>query len=75
MKVVALRRCRWVSTLAATGLILLVGRSLCSPEPIQAQATTEVFAREVERVLPQEELYDYHKRLSQGPVHVARRDR
>ena len=74
MKVVALRRCRWVSTLAATGLILLVGRSLCSPEPVQAQATTEVFAREVERVLPQEELYDYHKRLSQGPVHVPRRD-
>ena len=59
---------------ATTGLMLLVGRSLCPQQPVQAQTTTEVFAREVERVLPQEELYDYHKRLSQGPVHVARRD-
>jgi len=74
MKVVALRRGLWVSTVATTGLILLVGRSLYSPELVQAQTTTEVFALEVERVLPQEELYDYHKRLSQGPVHVPRRD-
>lgn len=36
--------------------------------------TTEQFAREVERVLPEEERYDYHKRLSQEPVHVARRN-
>ena len=74
MKLVTLSRCRWVSTLCTTGLMLLVGRSLCPQELVLAQTTTEVFAREVERVLPQEEPYDYHKRLSQGPVHVARRD-
>jgi hypothetical protein len=39
-----------------------------------AAVTTEEFAREVERALPEEELYDYHKRLSEGPVHVPRRD-
>lgn len=32
------------------------------------------FAREVERVLPLEAPYAYHKRLAEDPVHVARRD-
>ncbi|MDD4017037.1 MAG: hypothetical protein PHV28_03740, partial [Kiritimatiellae bacterium] len=37
--------------------------------------STEAFAREIERVLPPEETYAYHKRLSENPVHVAgRRD-
>ncbi len=36
--------------------------------------TTEDFAREVRRVLPLEEPYAYHKRLSTDPVHVPRRD-
>ena len=37
--------------------------------------TAEAFAREVERTLPAEELYACHKRLSEGPVHLAgRRD-
>ena len=36
--------------------------------------STIAFSREVERVLPLEELYDYHKRLSTSPVHIARRD-
>ena len=74
MKVVALARCLLALTLAAASLILLVGGLFCSSGTVEAQTTTEVFAREVERVLPQEELYDHHKRLSQGPVHVARRD-
>ena len=67
----------WVPVLAflaGAGLTLLAGCSRPFPEAVQGEASAEVFAREVERVLPQEELYDYHKRLSQGPVHVARRD-
>ncbi|MDD4871781.1 MAG: hypothetical protein PHR77_14585 [Kiritimatiellae bacterium] len=36
--------------------------------------TDKAFAREVERVLPLEDIYSYHKRLSKDPVHVARRD-
>ena len=40
----------------------------------QAEVTTEAFSREVENALPLENLYDYHKRLSGGPVHVPRRD-
>jgi hypothetical protein len=43
-------------------------------EPVRAEVSAEEFALEVERTLPQEELYDYHKRLSTNPVHVARRD-
>ena len=39
-----------------------------------ATATTEAFAREVARVLPEEAPYDYHKRLTAGPMHVPRRD-
>jgi hypothetical protein len=37
-------------------------------------ATPAAFAREIERVLPLEQPYDYHKRLAESPVHVARRD-
>jgi len=64
------------STLAPvmTGLLLSAGCSVCSAEPVRGEVTTEEFAREVERVLPQENLYDYHKRLSNGPLHVARRN-
>jgi hypothetical protein len=58
----------------ATGLLLWAGWPTCTPALAQADATTEAFAREVERVVPEEKLYDYHKRLSEGPVHVARRD-
>jgi hypothetical protein len=65
-----------VSVLAAqvaASLILLVGCSMRVPESGQAETTTEAFAREVEK-LPEEAPYDYHKRLSTGPVHVTRRD-
>ncbi len=36
--------------------------------------TTVEFAREVERVLPEEPPYAYHHRLSEGPVHEATRN-
>jgi hypothetical protein len=74
MKTVALRRCLLALTLATISLILSVACSGRSPAPVPDEASTEVFAREVERVLPQEETYDYHKRLSEGPVHLAARD-
>ncbi len=40
----------------------------------QRHVSTTAFAREVERVLPPEQPYEYHKRLAAGPVHVPRRD-
>lgn len=57
-----------------TAVLLLPGSSVCSAELALAGVTTEAFAREVERVLPLENPYDYHKRLSGSPVHVARRN-
>ncbi|HPO13960.1 MAG TPA: hypothetical protein PLI09_10980 [Candidatus Hydrogenedentes bacterium] len=39
-----------------------------------AEVSTQEFAREIERTLPPEEAYDYHKRLSENPVHVPRRN-
>ena len=39
----------------------------------RGNVTAEAFAREMARVLPQEEPYAYHKRLSESPVHVAAR--
>lgn len=56
------------------GVILLVGWALCWTARAQPEVTTEAFAAEVRRVLPTEELYDYHKRLTKEPVHVPRRD-
>ncbi len=62
----------------AAGATLLTGVSCKSTVPGKfgrRNITTEMFARELERTLPPEELYAYHKRLSEGPVHVAgRRD-
>ena len=54
-------------------LILLVVLNLLSFGLVQAQVTAVDFAREVERSLPSEELYDHHKQLSKGPVHFPRR--
>ena len=42
--------------------------------PNDGKYTTGVFATEVAK-LPQEEPYDYHKRLSTSPVHIVRRDK
>jgi hypothetical protein len=36
--------------------------------------TTAAFAREIERALPEEAPYAYHRYLAEGPVHVPRRD-
>lgn len=76
MKIVGLRQFFLASTFppAIAGLVLIVGWSLRTPTPALAEVTTETFAREVERVLPEEKPYDYHKRLSSGPVHVERLD-
>lgn len=60
--------------LVAMGLLCLAGWPTAAPARAQAEATTEAFAREVQRVLPEEKLYAYHQRLSEGPVHTARRD-
>jgi hypothetical protein len=54
-------------------LVLCVG-ILPAPSQLPAQVTTEAFAKEIERVLPAEKPYDYHKRLAAGPVHIPRRD-
>ena len=76
MKVIGRRRPVLASVLPLiiASLIPIVGGLLRTPTPVLAEVTTETFAREMERVLPQEKPYDYHKRLSEGPVHVARRD-
>lgn len=56
------------------GLVLVAGWSACAPAPALADATTQAFAQEVERSLPPEKPYDFHRRLSNGPIHVTRRD-
>lgn len=43
--------------------------------PAAASATTEELAQELKRLVPEEQPYAYHERLSKGPVHVPRRDR
>jgi hypothetical protein len=70
------KQCLVVSVLVPvmTSVLLSASCSVCLAEPVLAEVTTQTFAREVERVLPQEERYAYHKRLSGGPVHVARRN-
>jgi len=40
----------------------------------ERSVSTTAFAREVERLLPPEAPYEYHKRLATAPVHRARRD-
>ncbi|MDM8006134.1 MAG: hypothetical protein QUV05_08320 [Phycisphaerae bacterium] len=76
MRTISIFDRHWPSarTAALASWVLVVGCSACSPVCAQTEVTTEAFALEVERVLPQEELYAYHKRLSTSPVHVARRD-
>ena len=54
-------------------LVLATGWALLFFRLVGAQVTGD-FAQEVIRSLPQEELYDYHKQLSEGPVHFPRRD-
>ena len=59
---------------AMISVIVLVALLICLPAPTWAEVTTEAFAREVEHALPEESLYDYHKRLSGSPVHTAWRN-
>ncbi|MCC6695437.1 MAG: hypothetical protein IT365_07395 [Candidatus Hydrogenedentes bacterium] len=60
--------------LALVGALSPLSYLVCLAEPAPEDVTTEAFAREVERVLPLEKPYDYHKRLSSSPVHTARRN-
>ena len=56
-------------------LVLLVGWSLTTPSQTSAEeVTTQAFAQEVDRVLPKEKPYEYHRRLSEEPLHTARRN-
>jgi hypothetical protein len=61
-------------TLLVSVLVVYGYCSKHSPAPAQAEVTSEAFAREVERVLPEEAPYACHQRLTEGPVHLARRD-
>ena len=53
---------------------LLAGCYRQSHQPAESGATTRDFAKEVRTVLPEENSYAYHKRLSDTPVHTPRRD-
>ena len=54
-------------------LLLSVGLALSASASHGAEATAREFSREVERVLPAERPYDFHRHLESAPVHVARR--
>ncbi len=41
---------------------------------IEAEVTMQDLAQEIEKTLPLEEPYAYHKRLSENPVHIPRRN-
>ncbi len=60
--------------LLPVGMVLLLLAPAGTAAWAQTTVTTEAFAQEVERALPQEQPYDYHKRLSEAPVHTARRN-
>jgi hypothetical protein len=79
-----LTRRKFIGT-AATGLtsvalpagVLSAGISSCSRGSNKAAGgkySAEAIAAEVERVLPQEAAYDYHKKLSTSSVHIPVRD-
>jgi hypothetical protein len=57
-----------------TAWLLGVAAAIHAPLRVHAEVTTETFSREVERLLPEERPYEYHKRLSAGPVHRPARD-
>lgn len=59
---------------AMTGLLLSTLTSLHLAAFAQDRVTAEEFAREIERVLPQEEPYTYHRRLAESPVHTPKRN-
>ena len=55
-------------------LILSVGLALVASASTGAETTAREFAKEVERVLPVEKPYGFHRYLETAPVHVARRN-
>ncbi|MDD8015821.1 MAG: hypothetical protein PHX45_09015, partial [Acidobacteriota bacterium] len=63
---------------AATPSVFFLFMIAAPPLPAAPQdspgITSREFAREVERVLPAEKSYAYHRRLSEGPVHAPMRD-
>lgn len=69
-------QCFLMLTLASIvmGPFLPGGCVMCLAEPVSCEAAARAFEDEVERVLPPEERYDYHKRLADEPVHTARRN-
>ena len=54
-------------------LLLSAGLALVASASIGAEVTTQEFAKEVERILPVEKPYDFHRYLETASVHVARR--
>ena len=73
MKAFNLRR-YVVPSILPVVLMLSVGEMTRRPASGQVDVTTEVFSHELEKTLPPENLYDYHKRLSEGAIHTPRRD-
>lgn len=62
---------------ALTAIVGLVGSASCGTNVgrrADVPYSSEALAREIERVLPAEDSYDYHKRLTSEPVHIKRRD-
>lgn len=74
MKVPSLASSLLTSIIAVTTIVRCGVDTTWSAEPLPDPVTTEAFAREIERVLPLEEPYAYHKRLSESPVHTWRRN-
>lgn len=66
-------------TAAATGnsdpLLPVEAINGAVPEILPFAEDTAVFAREVKRVLPDDQPYGHHKRIAEGPVHVLCRDK
>ncbi|HPJ98709.1 MAG TPA: hypothetical protein PKW60_04440, partial [Candidatus Hydrogenedentes bacterium] len=57
-----------------TVLLLTTGCAFLLSAAASDRVATQDFAREIERALPPEQSYDYHKRLSEAPVHVPVRN-
>jgi hypothetical protein len=62
------------SSRAAPGAPGLVGPLPAGAGRRRRSLSAAAFAREMVRVLPEEPPYAYHRRLSESPVHVPRRD-
>ena len=65
MKALSLASSLLTSIIAVTTIARCGVDTTWSAEPLPDPVTTEAFAREIERVLPPEEPYAYHKRLSE----------